>query len=378
VPRPLRLGLIVNPLAGLGGRVGLKGTDGLRDAALALGAEPVAEPRALRALERLAARRGALIILAAGGAMGQQVAGKAGLICELVSSPARPMTSAVDTIAAARAMQAAAVDLILFAGGDGTARDIFSAVGDAVPLLGIPAGVKMQSAVFAATPEAAGDIVTAIAATADHRPPQYRMSEVMDIDEEDLRNGTISPRLFGYARVPHIPRLLQNAKIRNHGLDEHALDAAARRLANGMEPDTLYAVGPGRSAKRVLEALGLSGSLLGTDLVLDRAIVGRDAGERTILDGAKGHGLRIVVGVIGGQGYVFGRGNQELSPAVIRLAGRDGITILASQQKLLALEDQRLLVDTGDPALDRSLTGYWRVTVGPQEDMMMKLEAPGV
>jgi predicted polyphosphate/ATP-dependent NAD kinase len=378
VSRPLRLGLIVNPLAGLGGRVGLKGTDGLRDAALALGAEPVAEPRALRTLQRLGNRRAELVILAAGGAMGQQVAGKAGLLCELVASPIGAMTSAADTILAARAMQASAVDLILFAGGDGTARDVFSAVGDAVPILGIPAGVKMQSAVFAATPEAAGDIVTAIAAASDQRAPQYRASEVMDIDEDDLRNGTISPRLFGYARVPHIPRLLQNAKVRNHGLDEGALDAAARHIADGMAPEILYAVGAGRSAKRVLDALGLSGSLLGTDLVLDRALVGHDVGERTILDGAKGRALRIVVGVIGGQGYVFGRGNQEISPAVIRLAGRDGITILASQQKLLALEDKRLLVDTGDPDLDRSLTGYWRITVGPREDMMMKVEAPGL
>jgi predicted polyphosphate/ATP-dependent NAD kinase len=145
-----------------------------------------------------------------------------------------------------------------------------------------------------------------------------------------------------------------------------------------MAPDILYAVGPGSSAKRVLAALGLTGSLLGTDLLLGGALVGHDVGERTILDGARDHGIRIVVGVIGGQGYVFGRGNQELSPAVIRLAGRDGITIIASQQKLLGLEDKRLLVDTGDPALDRALTGYWRVTVGPQEDMMMKVEAPGL
>jgi predicted polyphosphate/ATP-dependent NAD kinase len=378
VRRPLRLGLIVNPLAGLGGRVGLKGTDGLRDAALALGAEPVAEARALRTLQRLSARRGEIVILAARGAMGQSVASKAGLLCEVVAGSIATLTSAVDTIAAARAMQAADVELILFAGGDGTARDIFSVIGDAVPVLGIPAGVKMQSAVFAATPEAAGDIVTAIAAMADPRPVHYRSSEVMDIDEEDLRNGTISPRLFGYARVPHIPRLLQNAKLRNHGLDEGALDAAARKIADAMAPDMLYAVGPGSSAKRVLAALGLSGSLLGTDLVLSRALVGHDVGERTILDGARDHGIMIVVGVIGGQGYVFGRGNQELSPAVIRLAGRDGITIIASQQKLLGLADKRLLVDTGDPDLDRSLTGYWRVTVGPQEDMMMKVEAPGL
>jgi predicted polyphosphate/ATP-dependent NAD kinase len=234
----------------------------------------------------------------------------------------------------------------------------------------------MQSAVFATTPEAAGDIVTVLAST-DPARIQYRPAEVMDLDEAALRQGAIAPRLYGYAKVPHLPRLLQNAKLRNHGLDETALDAAAREIARQMARDAVYAIGPGHSAKRVLQPLGLiTGSLLGTDLVRDGKHLAGDVAERAILEAAEGCALRIVVGVIGGQGYVFGRGNQELSPAVIRRAGRDGITIIASQQKLLALEARHLLVDTGDPALDRELAGYWRVVVGPQEDMVMKLEAP--
>jgi len=375
VPGALRVGLIVNPVAGLGGRVGLKGTDGLADAALALGAEPQAEARTVRALKRI--KSGSVALLAAAGAMGQKAAGAAGLIAEIMPGAADTQTSAADTIAIARAMQGR-VDLILFAGGDGTARDLFSAIGDTVPMLGIPAGVKMQSGVFAATPEAAGDLVGAMAASENRERLHYRASEVMDIDEEALRQGAISPRLFGYAKVPHLQRLLQNAKVRNHGLDEGAMHAAAGQIAEGMEPGILYAIGPGRSAKWVLQALGLSGAMLGTDLVLDRRLIARDANERAILEAAAERKLRIVVGVIGGQGYVFGRGNQELSPAVIRRAGRDAITIIASQQKLLALEDQRLLVDTGDPELDRMLAGYWRVTVGPREDMVMKVEAPGL
>lgn len=360
----------------MGGRVGLKGTDGLSEEARKLGAEPLSGPRTLRALRRLGDQRPGIAILAAGGAMGAAWAGEAGLLCRVIGDPVGDRTSAADTIAAARAMLATGTDLILFAGGDGTARDIFQVTGDAVPILGIPSGVKMQSAVFATSPEAAGDIIAAIAAMPERERLQYRPSEVMDIDEEELRRGNISPRLFGYARVPHIPLLLQNAKVRNHGTDEAALDAAARQITLRMEAGTLYAIGPGRSAKRVLGALDLSGSLLGTDLVLDRRLVCRDANERAILDLARNHPLRIVVGVIGGQGYVFGRGNQELSPAVLRLAGREGITILASQQKLLALADKRLLVDTGDRTLDQGLAGYWRVVVGPREDMVMKVAAP--
>jgi predicted polyphosphate/ATP-dependent NAD kinase len=377
VARPLRLGLIVNPIAGLGGRVGLKGTDSLADAALALGAEPQAEARTLRALRRFQNARSSIVLLAGTGAMGQQAASTAGLIAEIVPGLANAKTSAADSIAIARAMRGR-VDLILFAGGDGTARDLLSAVGDQTPILGIPAGVKMQSGVFATTPEAAGDMIAAIAALEDRDRLQVRQSEVMDIDEDALRKGVLSPRLFGYAKVPFLPLMLQNAKVRNHGLDEAALDAAAKQIAATMAPDMLYAIGPGRSAKRILQALGISGAMLGTDLILGGELVARDANERTILEAASGRKLRIVVGVIGGQGYVFGRGNQELSPEVIRRVGRDGVTILASQQKLLALEEQRLLVDTGDPALDRELAGYWRVVVGPQEDMVMRIDTPGL
>jgi predicted polyphosphate/ATP-dependent NAD kinase len=375
VNRAFRLGLIVNPVAGMGGRVGLKGTDGLSEQARKLGAEPQSEARTLRALHRLGPRHAGIAILAAGGAMGAAVANEAGLLCQVLTEPTGE-TSATDTASAARAMTAAQVDLILFAGGDGTARDIYAIAGDTIPILGIPSGVKMQSAVFATSPEAGGDLVAAILAMPDRSRLQYRPSEVMDIDEDELRRGAISPRLFGYAKVPYVPQLLQNAKIRNHGLDEAALDSVARRIATEMEPDTVYAIGPGRSAKRILSALNLSGSVLGTDLVAGGRVIARDASERTILDLIRDRKLRIIVGVIGGQGHVFGRGNQELSPSVIRSAGRDGITIIASQQKLLALADKRLLVDTGDLALDRELAGYWRVVVGPQEDMVMQVAAP--
>jgi predicted polyphosphate/ATP-dependent NAD kinase len=370
------LGLIVNPVAGMGGRVGLKGTDGLSIEARKLGAEPLSEARTLRALRRFGSARAGIAILAAGGAMGAAVAGEAGLLCQVVTQPGGDDTSAADTSAAVRAMVAAEVDLLLFAGGDGTARDIYAITGDRVPILGIPTGVKMQSAVFATSPEAAGDLVATILAIPDRGRLQYRSSEVMDIDEDALRRGAISPRLFGYATVPYVPLLLQNAKVRNHALDEAALEAAARQIATDMDTTTLYAIGPGRSTKRILSALDLSGSLLGTDLVLGGHLVARDANERAILDLARDRKLRIIIGVIGGQGHVFGRGNQELSPAVIRLAGRDAITIIASEQKLLALEDKRLLVDTGDLALDRELAGYWRIVVGPQEDMVMKVTAP--
>jgi predicted polyphosphate/ATP-dependent NAD kinase len=272
-------------------------------------------------------------------------------------------------------MRSRDVDLILFSGGDGTARDVFEAVGDAVPMLGIPAGVKMQSGVFATSPEIAGEIVAALAAMPDRAKAAYRASEVMDIDEDLLRQGAISPRLFGYAKVPYFPLRLQNAKARQHALDEAAVSAAARQLAASMDGDSLYAVGAGRTAKRVIEAIGEKGTLLGTDLVAHGKVVARDANEKTILERAGERPLKLIIGVVGGQGYVLGRGNQELSPEVIRRAGRENITIIASQEKLMALPDRRLLVETGDAALDRELAGYWRVVVGPTDEMVMKMVA---
>lgn len=376
VKRRFSLGLIVNPVAGLGGRVGLKGTDGLPEEALRRGAVPLAGEKAVRALDRLEAKRHPLVLLMTGhGPMGHEAAARSGFLTELVSAHPGQVTDAGDTKAAALEMMQKGADLILFAGGDGTARDIFDVVGERVPLLGIPAGVKMQSAVFATSPEAAGEIVSGLAAQTDPERTQYRLSEVMDIDEDLRRQGAISPRLYGYARVPHIPRLLQNAKARSMSLNEAAVDEAARARARKLDPQCLYAIGPGRTTKKILEALGSEGTLLGTDLVAGGRLIAKDVDERTILAAAQGRRLGIIVGVIGGQGYVFGRGNQEISPAVIRRAGKAGITVIAAQEKLLALTDKRLLVDTGDTELDQELAGFWRIVVGPDEEMVMRIAA---
>lgn len=376
VKRRFRLGLIVNPVAGLGGRVGLKGTDGLAEEALRRGAVPLAGAKTVRALHRLDAKRHPLIsLMTAQGAMGHDSAALSGFLSELVSVAPGHVSDAGDTQAAAREMLHKGVDLLLFAGGDGTARDIFDVIGDQVPLLGIPAGVKMQSAVFATSPEAAGEVIAGLVAQADPTRTQYRLSEVMDIDEDLRRGGAISPRLYGYARVPHIPRFLQNAKALSAALNEGAVEAAALALARRLDPQGLYAIGPGRTTKKVLESLGFSGTLLGTDLIADGRLIAKDVDERTILAAAEERTLSIIVGVIGGQGYVFGRGNQEISPAVIRKAGRTGITVIAAQEKLLALPDRRLLVDTGEATLDQELSGFWRITVGPDEEMVMRIAA---
>lgn len=370
------LGLIVNPVAGLGGRVGLKGSDGVAtvERALALGAVPRAGEHAIRALKRLVSRLPGTPLLAGAGGMGAEAAEAAGLPCAALGSIGAT-TTAADTRAVASEMRDRGVRLVLFSGGDGTARDILSVLGEAVPMLGIPAGVKMQSGVFATSPEAAGDLAAMLLA-GDPRVT-LRPAEILDIDEEALRAGRIAPRLFGMATVPHERRLVQSPKARGLAGDG-AVEAAAAEVAAEMRPRTLYLIGPGTSAKAVLHALGLEGALLGIDAVLDGRLVGSDLGEREIMQLVEGQPLHIVLGVVGGQGFLFGRGNQPITPALIARAGRDGVTVLASQEKLLALPEAALLVDTGDPEVDRMLSGFIRVRTGPRREALMRVSTTSI
>lgn len=371
----MRIGLIVNPIAGLGGAAGLKGTDGAGMPQLARerGAEPVAEARAELALRAAAQASGdALEIVTVPGAMGGEAARAAGLSPTLFRLDPHDPTTSADTVAAARALVDAGADLILFAGGDGTARDVVSVTGERVPVLGIPTGVKMHSAVFATSPAAAGRLVARMVA-GDARVA-FAPAEVMDVDEEGLRAGRLSAALHGYARVPVERRLMQPAKGAAPRDDEAALQAAARAVARDLAPGVFHVIGPGRTAKRVLAELGLEpASLLGVDMVRDGALVGTDLSRREIAELSAGEPVAIVVGVVGGQGFLFGRGNQQIGPEVIRRAGRDRITVLAGREKLARLPRPELLVDTGDADLDRALAGYLRVTTGPGETLVMRI-----
>jgi predicted polyphosphate/ATP-dependent NAD kinase len=369
---PRKIGLIVNPIAGMGGRVALKGTDGgaILAQARALGAKPQAAGRAARALGKLAAAVGDFELFTCAGAMGGDAAAAAGLTARILPREIAPLTSAEDTRAAAAALRELKVDLVLFAGGDGTARDILEVVGDGLPILGIPCGVKMHSAIFAISPEAAGQLAALLAR--DGERIAWREGEVMDVDEEAVREGRLSARLFGYARVPAERSLVQGPKAAGPS-DEAALDGAAVEIAKGLAPGTFYFLGPGSSTKRILKHLGLEGTLLGVDAVKDGRLVGRDLSATDLSVLAAQGPAKIVLGVVGGQGHLFGRGNQQFDPDLIRRIGRDNIIVLASQAKLLALAAGRLLVDTGDPDLDRSLAGFIRVHIGPGISTLMRI-----
>jgi len=387
-----KLGLIVNPLAGIGGRVGLKGSDGAEIVrrALELGAAREAPRRAQLALARLASLRERLEIVTWPGEMGEDEARAAGfeptVVGSLARCPRRTVagqefieTSGADTEQAARDLVDAGVDLLLFAGGDGTARNVFDAVGHQVPVIGIPAGVKIHSAVYATTPGAAGDLAARFLGDRPQAAP-LREAEVMDIDEEAFRDNRVSAHLYGYLLVPYARTLLQSAKAGGVAGDAAELEAIATEIANVMQPGALYLLGPGTTTRAIAGKLGLEKTLLGVDAVVDRAAAGTDLSERSILellDRFPSGGSHIVVTVIGGQGHIFGRGNQQFSPAVIRRVRRDNVVVAATQTKLLSLDGGPLLVDTGDEALDASFAGYARVVTSLGQATMYRVAAAG-
>lgn len=364
----MRLGIVVNPIAGMGGRLALKGSDdvALVAAARERGEAPVAPARATEALRPLAELEGELEVFAYAGEMGEHEALRARLKPTVLGSTGT-VTTAHDTRAAAEAMADRGVELILFAGGDGTAVDILQAIGDRVPVLGIPAGVKMHSAVFALNPRSAGQLVGLLAADGLQ---SVRRAEVMDVDEQLLRAGSISARLHGFMNVPDARRHLQSAKARSLGSEAVAQEEIAHHLIDNVLGQSTWLIGPGTTTGVLLAMLGLQKTLLGVDVVSDGARLIADADERTLIELLAAGDAGIVVTPVGGQGFLFGRGNQQLSAAVIAKVARERIVVVATEAKIARLGGAPLRVDTGDPALDADLAGYTRIAVGYNREIV--------
>lgn len=354
-----RVGLVVNPIAGMGGRVGLKGTDNKVEEARHRGAEPRSPDRAREALEHLRNQPEDVELYTYGGAMGEREARAAGFSPVVVGAPKAGETTAADTRAAVRRFVDEGVDLVLFVGGDGTAVDVAGTLedlGDETPILGVPSGVKVYSSVFAVTPRAAGRIAASFDRT--------EAREVNDIDEDAYRGGEVETELRALATVP-VGDDLQSSKQIGGGTVEGVAEGIAQD-ARG-ESGVTYVLGPGSTLAAVKREFGFDGSPLGVDMWRDGEVLVRDGTESEIL-AALGDENRIVVSPIGGQGFVFGRGNLQISPAVIR---RSETTVVASKRKLE--ETGVLRVDTGDSDLDEELRGWTRVRVGRYEHRLVKM-----
>jgi predicted polyphosphate/ATP-dependent NAD kinase len=380
----MKIGFVVNPLAGIGGAVGLKGSDGREIVALALsrGARPQAEIRASVAMQQITSLTG-FTILTAAGAMGENVLRDLQLPCEVVYA-AQQQTSSADTKAVIRRFVEHDVDFIIFAGGDGTARDVLDVLSTEldkrIPVVGIPAGVKIHSAVYALTPTHAGELIRLLLTGV---PMSSHEAKVMDLDEQAFREGKVIAKCYGYLSVPVDDTRMQLTK--QGGLNHHEIavqDIAADVIEN-MQDDVFYLIGSGSTAAAIMDQLGLPNTLLGIDIVRNRELIASDVDERTILAVINNHLAKIVVTAIGGQGHVFGRGNQQLSAKVIsyvidqrgndKNSGRENIIIIATNNKLRSLQNRPMIADTGDSSLDKKLSGLYSVVTGYQQRTLYRL-----
>ncbi len=365
-----KIGLIVNPIAGLGGRVGLKGTDGadIVKKAPELGAKQVSPGRAADALRVLKRSKLEFELITYPAEMGADEAREAGLEVKTIGKIVSGKTTAEDTKRAAKEMLAEGVDLILVAGGDGTIADVIEAIGTRVPILGVPTGVKMHSAVFANTPEAAGEVATRF--LRDGLP--IREAEVMDIDEDSYRENRLSAKLKGFANVPYEPTMVQTTKEGSTGYELADQKAIARWVLELMEKGRVHVLGPGTTTRAVAEELGIYDStLLGVDLVENYKLVAKDVNEEQILKAIGGKPATIIVSPIGRQGFILGRGNQQISPEVVRKIGSKNVMVPATPQKLSMTP--ALKVDTGDTKLDEEFRGYIKVITGYRQSRMVKV-----
>jgi len=361
-------------MAGLGGRVGLKGSDGeiIQQKAIELGAKPRAGDRARETLLALLPFKHDFEIVSYPGCMGADVIESLGLNIVMIGTIKEGKTSAQDTRRAAQSMKEMNVQLILFAGGDGTARDIYDAIGLSVPVVGIPAGVKIHSPVYAIHPRAAGELVMRFV-RGDRL--SFQEAEVIDLDEEAYRLGIVSTRLYGYLRVPVARQFIQCAKSASPISEREAALEIGAFMVNQMHSGVVYILGPGTTTQAIAMCLKLDKTLLGVDVVLNKSLLARDVNERQLLNIMTQYPHRkIIVTPIGGQGYLFGRGNQQISPRVIRAVGKENILIVSTVNKIISLHGRPLLVDTGEIEVDRSLQGYIQVITGYNQKIVYRVE----
>ena len=355
----MRLAVVVNPDAGLGGKLGFKGSDGRAAEARAAGAQDRAGPRMRICLEKLAElARGPIEILAWDGRMGGDW-----IPSEYTSTGKTPETT--DATSTSEFIKAHSPDLFLYAGGDGTTRDIVEALGEReIPLVGVPGGVKMHSGCFATTPKAAAEVVWSFF-TGDL---MVARTEVMDLDEEVYRKGEWKVRMYGEAFTPASPRWMQGAKEQvQRESEEETLEAMSSHVANLVEenPDLMLVWGSGGTLRQMCKQNGHESTLLGID-IQHAGKMYNDLNENGLLEIINQHQgeIKLLLSPMGGQGFLIGRGNLQLSPDVLRAIGTDNILGIATPAKLLGLNELR--IDTGDEDLDAEIRGkkYLKVLQG--------------
>ncbi len=363
-----KIGLIINPIAGLGGTVGLKGTDNIYEEAIALGAKPKAIDKTMKVLKKIDINK-IDVFYTASGEMGEELLKKINVNYECTYQY-KNKSSRYDTTECAKSFLEKDIDLLIFVGGDGTARDIYNAVGEDIAVIGIPAGVKMQSSVFAKNVLKASNLINEFL----NNKIYLRKREVIDLDEEMYRKGEIQSKLYGYLSVPYNKQLLQNKKSRTLANEVNNQIQIAHDVCDNMDEKVLYIIGPGSTTKAIMDVLNLKNTLIGVDLISNKRIVKNDVTKNEIINTISNYNkVIIIITPIGGQGYIFGRGNQQISSTIIMKVGKENIFIVATKSKIAGLENQMLLIDTGCEKTDKYIKGYYKVITGYNEKSIIKV-----
>jgi predicted polyphosphate/ATP-dependent NAD kinase len=372
----VKLGFIVNPIAGMGGKVGLKGTDGVLKEAIARGARPIAPQRAVEFMQKLKeSLEGEKIeVLTSPGIMGAEEAKTADFTVQILTMKIGRETSAEDTKRAVKLLVDANVDLIVFVGGDGTAKDVFDAMKGSgeVPVLGVPSGVKMYSGIFAVNPSDAANVVL----TFSKKQAEITEFEIMDADEKVIRSDTFAVKLYGFLTGPFAPLRMQGSKqVSPETTSEKDNQIAiARFVIEEMHPEATYILGPGTTIKSITELLGIGKTVLGVDIYRKGKVI-LDVSEKKILEEKLDwNNTWIILSPIGHQGILLGRGNQQISPEIIKRVGKKRIIVVATKTKLQSIDGGVLRVDTGDDEADNMLRGYVKVVTDYREWRLMPIQ----
>lgn len=373
------LGLIVNPISGMGGSVGLKGTDGkeILQRAVDLGGKPNANERVIEFLNGIKAIKSKVKFITCSNYMGENSIDKLDFDYELIKDPVFENkegiyeTNSIHTKVAAKIMKKMKnLKLILFVGGDGTARDVLDAVGDMKPCLGIPSGVKIYSSVFSLNPKAAASTVIQYL----WKELPLSKSEVLDIDEEAFRNGELVSKLYGFLIVPNSPEYCQYSKLSSPDSDKNNQERIANKIIQDIQENTYYLLGPGTTVKAITDKLGLRKTLLGVDLLYNYQIIAYDINEKQILSYINKYPTKIIVSFIGRQGFLFGRGNLQFTPKILRMIPLTNIIIIATKFKLASLQSHCLRIDSRDPDLDNEMRGLYKVIADYDELKIIQLK----
>jgi len=374
--KKFRVGFIVNPIAGMGGRVGLKGTDNVVDEAIKRGAKPVSPIKADEMLSTFISKFSDDRVdwFTCSDDMGENLLKKAGIKNFQTVYNSSKNTSAADTKNACKKFLKNDLDLIIFCGGDGTARDVFSVVGKNIPILGIPSGVKMHSGVFGVNTNAVSKMLHEFV----NNTLTIGEVEVLDLDEERYRRGDWNIKLFGIAKGIVEPTYVQVGKSSFESVSDDAVrDELAEHIEDemGENPDFLYLFGSGGTIDYIADKLDLENTLLGVDAVFNAKNVGLDLNEKQILSLLdKYPKAKVILSPIGAQGFVLGRGNLQLSPNVIKKIGIDNIIVVSTPSKLVSTPILR--VDTGDKSLDMSFIKkeFFMVVIGYRFSRVVRIQ----